>query len=152
LRTRLAGPNTRRQCLGHCGASTVSKGNKISNKRSRTCQADLLCTTYSISASAYLQPSLVRAPTIPRRFVDNGSIDPAVTGHRASEPEPQLSAYVLSATCDLSEKLYEMMLEYGRPGVDTRIRLYQELREWGSNMPSLIRADANFCPETSLLR
>jgi len=105
----------------------------------------------SISASAYLQPSLVRAPTIPRRFVDNGGIDPAVTGHRAPEPELQLSAYVLSATCDLSEKLYESMLEYGRPEVDIRIRLYQELREWGSNMPSLIRADTNFCPETSLL-
>lgn len=112
----------------------------------------MFCTTCSISASAYLQPSLVRAPAIPRRFADNGSIDPAVTGHRASEPEPQLSAYVLSATCDLSDKLYETMLEYGRTGIDTRIRLYQELREWGSNMPSLIRADTNFCPETSLLR
>jgi len=105
----------------------------------------------SISASVYLQPSLVQAPAIPRRFVDNGSIDPAVTGHRASEPEPQLSAYVLSATCDLSEKLHESMLEYGRTGIDTRIRLYQDLRRWRSNMPSLIRADTNFCPETSLL-
>jgi len=114
--------------------------------------ADVLCTTCSISASVYLQPSLVQAPAIPRRFVDNGSIDPAVTGHRASEPEPQLSAYVLSATCDLSEKLHESMLEYGRTGIDTRIRLYQDLRRWRSNMPSLIRADTNFCPETSLLR
>lgn len=106
----------------------------------------------SISASAYLQPSLVQAPTIPRRFVDNGSIDPAVTGHRASEPEPQLSAYVLNATCDLSEKLYEAMVGYGGAGIDSKIRHYQDLRQWSSNVPSLIRADTNFCPETCLLR
>ena len=106
----------------------------------------------SISASAYLQPALVPAPTIPRRFVDNGSIDPAVTGHRASEPEPQLSAYVLSATCDLSEKLYEAMAGYGSTGADSRIRQYQDLRQWSNDMPSLVRADTNFCPETCLLR
>ncbi|KAM0716502.1 hypothetical protein Q7P37_007947 [Cladosporium fusiforme] len=105
----------------------------------------------SISASAYLQPSLVRAPTIPRRFVENGNIDPAVTGHRASEPEPQLSAYVLNATCDLSERLYEAMADYSGNGLDFRVRLYHGLRQWGSDMPSLIRADTNFCPETSLL-
>lgn len=106
----------------------------------------------SISASAYLQPALVRAPTIPRRFVDNGSIDPAVTGHRASEPEPQLSAYVLSATCDLSEKMYEAMAGYGSIGADSRIRQYQDLRQWSNDMPTLVRADTNFCPETCLLR
>ena len=106
----------------------------------------------SISASAYLQPALVRVPTIPRRFVDNGSIDPAVTGHRASEPEPQLSAYVLNATCDLSEKLYEVMVGYGSSGTDSRVRYYQDLRQWSSDLPSLIRADTNFCPETCLLR
>jgi hypothetical protein len=67
-------------------------------------------------------------------------------------PESQLSAYVLSATCDLSEKLYVAMLEYGRIGIDIRIKLYQDLRQRVSNAPSLIQAEVNFCSETSLLR
>jgi len=47
--------------------------------------------------------------------------------------------------------MYEAMAGYGSIGADSRIRQYQDLRQWSNDMPSLVRADTNFCPETCLL-
>jgi hypothetical protein len=36
--------------------------------------------------------------------------------------------------------------------VDLRMAFYQELYEWSNDIPTILRADVNFTPETCFLR
>jgi len=113
-----------------------------------------------MSAFLYLQPSMVRAPTIARRFVEDGGVDPEMTGEVDPHGHVPLSAYVLNTACDFSELLYSVMthndLHEGRVGdsFDTgqRVRFYQEMTELSRGVSALIRPDTNFCLETCYMR
>lgn len=103
---------------------------------------------------------MVRVPDVPRRFVDDGGVDPEVIGQSAATQEPHVCAYVFNAFCDLSELLYAIMdwNEKQRSNlgegldVETRISFYQELEEWSRSLSPLIRADSNFTLATYFLR
>jgi hypothetical protein len=75
-----------------------------------------------------------------------------MTGHNPNAEDLQLSAYVLNSACDLSAWLYEVMKENGDVDPQARARLYQNLRQWGGESLSLIRADIKFRPEMYGLR
>lgn len=113
-----------------------------------------------MSAFQYLQPSMVRAPTIARRFVENGGVDPEVTGETEEHSPVPLSAYVLNAACDLSKLLYSVMthndLHDAQLGssfdIGQRVRFYQEMMDLSRGISPLIRPDTNFCLETCYLR
>ena len=113
----------------------------------------------SISAFAYLTPSLVPRPTVPRSFAANASIDPDLIG--ASELLSQsLSAYVLSAMCDLSDLLHRIMVYNDlhiadlntECDIDVRMAFYKELLERIEALPLTLRADADITLETCFLR
>ena len=113
-----------------------------------------------MSAFQYLQPSMVRAPTVARRFVENGGVDPEVIGEGDPETHPPLAAYVLSAACDVSELLYNVMAhnDLNEAGLGNsqdiaeRVRFYRELMEMGRAISPLIRPDSNFTLATCYLR
>lgn len=114
----------------------------------------------SISAFSYLQPAIVRVPGIPRRFVDDGGIDPEVIGRSEAARESHVSAYVLNAFCDLSEMLYGIMDWNekqrdnlgGHLDVETRMDFYQDLCDWNRSLSPFIRAESNFTLGTCFLR
>lgn len=103
---------------------------------------------------------MVRAPTTARRFVEDGGVDPEVTGQMEPHAHIPLSAYVLNAACDFSELLYSVMihndLNEARVGdhFDTgqRIRFYQDMMELSREISPLIRPETNFCLETCYMR
>ena len=103
---------------------------------------------------------MVRAPTIARRFVENGSIDPEVTGDSQPQEQPPLAAYVLSAACDLSELLYTVMVHNDLHGarlgddydISQRMQYYHELVQLTRGLSPLIQADGNNSLETCYLR
>jgi hypothetical protein len=93
-----------------------------------------------MSAFAYLEPSQVRKPTVPRLFLDNAGIDPELTWYNES-PGSQVAVYVFSAMCDLSNLLQRIVAYSARCmadlntelGIGTRTEFYQALREWSRN-------------------
>jgi hypothetical protein len=105
----------------------------------------------SVTAFTYLQRSQVKAPRIPRRFLD-AIVDPSMTGHSAGAEKLQLSAYILNSMCDLSDWLYGAMVKNSDIDLGARTRIYQSLRQWSGESLSLIRADITFRPEMYGLR
>jgi hypothetical protein len=95
---------------------------------------------------------MVRAPTIPRRFMSGHSIDPEIMDCNTPEEEPQSSDHTLNAMCDLSGWLYSAMTGGINNEPGARTRLLQEMRYWRSNMSLFPSAQASDTPEMCCLR
>jgi len=100
----------------------------------------------SITALSYLQPSMVQAPTIPRRFMSGYNIDPEIIGYTSTDEEPQLSEHILNAMCDLSDWLYPAMTGDITNESNLRARLLQEMRCWRNSMFPFPSARASGTP------
>lgn len=114
---------------------------------------------YSISAFAYLQPSLIRKPLVPRAFND-----PDDTSKQTDKANGFLGdvmrTMILNAMCDISERLNEVMA-YNRSGVqhlgsaediERRMSFLNEVRSWRRELPKQLRVEDNFQPPTFFLR
>jgi hypothetical protein len=95
---------------------------------------------------------MVRAPTIPRRFVSGDSIDPEIADCNTSEEGPQYSEHILNMMCDLSDWLYLAMTGDINNEPNARTMLLQKMRHWRSNISSLPSAQASGTPEMCCLR
>ena len=109
-------------------------------------------STCSMTALAYLEPSISQAPAIPRRYFIEGSIDPNIMGCGLVEEEPHPSAFILNATCDLSDLLQSAMTIDTTLGPQAGTELYQELQQWSSDTSQLSSISPNSTPETCCLR
>ncbi len=114
---------------------------------------------FSISAFEYMEPSLVRRPTIPRWFANDASVDPRLMGNGENK-DPPLSVRVFGAMCDLSDLLYRVM-DYNSHhsaelntdfDIDSRLAFHRELLEFRDGLPTALRAEINFTLETYCLR
>jgi len=105
----------------------------------------------SVTALSYLQPSMVRAPTIPRLFMSGHSIDPEIMDCNTPEEELRSSGNILNAMCDLSDWLYPAMTGHINNDPGTRAKLLQQMRYWRGNMSFLPNAQASGAPEICCL-
>jgi hypothetical protein len=106
----------------------------------------------SITALSYLQPSMVRAPTITRRFAGRDGIDLEIMDCNTSKEELQSSEHILNTMCDLCDWLYLAMTGNINNEPNARTRLLREMRHWRSNISSFASAQASGNPEMCCLR
>jgi hypothetical protein len=95
---------------------------------------------------------MVRAPTIPRRFMSGDSIDPKIMECNTSEEGPQFLGHILNMMCDLSDWLYLTMTGDINNEPNARTTLLQEMRHWSSNISSFPSAQVSGTPEMCCLR
>jgi len=86
-------------------------------------------------AFAYLQRSKLRAPLIPRWFLDQ-TIDPEISGDTL-DIRGRPSALALDLQCDMSELLYQAMSESESSGPERATRLYRSLSRLDSKISLL---------------
>ncbi|KAF6806544.1 Nitrogen assimilation transcription factor nirA 5 [Colletotrichum sojae] len=110
----------------------------------------------SIFAFAYLRPSFLPAPSIPRLFVDKNLLNPS---ERLSPA--QRNALLLDATCDLSILFNETMLYNQRTrasdvgteeDIQRRIALFDALRSWRTLVPQHLHEVDGFWPPAYYVR
>jgi len=111
----------------------------------------------SISSFAYLQPGLVRKPSVPRRFLTRSS---SMAQSEELWSDEQLSPSILYAMCDLSD-IYNDVMSYtvsldGETGSEAdvlaRASYLRQVRALHPGLPAQLQLGAALSPAVYLLR
>lgn len=117
-------------------------------------------------AYVYLQKSLLSPPNVERHFDSSGTNDQVQeklnalgkTG-KGNGTLPPFVTGALNASCDLSLMLHDVMSWNAQSvnieeheDLDKRRQLYDGVQSWRDGLPTHLRYEANFTPQTCFLR